>query len=153
MNFWLSSTCLFIRFFVSIRLALYDRRHQRLPNGWNAILFLCNLDTLYLHQQANTLLPWLINQGLFYVCIVLPLFLISWFGYRREVMLLGLGDIKLIAALTPWLGDRLPWMLLFASLGAAGVLLLRRQRSLPFGPFLLSASWLVHCFAQAKAWP
>lgn len=151
MKIWLPSTCLIIRFFVSILLAQYDLRYRLLPNRWTAILFLCNLDLFYLHHQTKTLLPWFGTQALLYLCVVLPLFLISWHGYRHQVMLLGMGDIKLIAALTPWLTNHLPWVLLLASLSAVSVLLLSRKRLLPFGPFLLVAAWFVHAFSAVNA--
>jgi leader peptidase (prepilin peptidase) / N-methyltransferase len=63
----------------------------------------------------------------------------------RKVQGLGLGDVKLLAAATPWIGiTGIPMLLLVATLTAlatVGSLQLAgqdmtRQTSLPFGPFL-----------------
>jgi leader peptidase (prepilin peptidase)/N-methyltransferase len=63
----------------------------------------------------------------------------------RKIQGLGLGDVKFLAATTPWIGIAgMPTLLLIATLtalAAAGILQLAgrdmtRQTSLPFGPFL-----------------
>jgi leader peptidase (prepilin peptidase) / N-methyltransferase len=63
----------------------------------------------------------------------------------RKIDGLGLGDVKFLAAATPWAGiGGIPMLLLIATLAAlatAGGLLwagqsMTRQTSLPFGPFL-----------------
>ncbi|SDT20923.1 prepilin peptidase [Bradyrhizobium canariense] len=63
----------------------------------------------------------------------------------RKIQGLGLGDVKFLAAATPWIGIAgIPMLLLIATLtalAAAGGLQLAgrdltRQTSLPFGPFL-----------------
>jgi leader peptidase (prepilin peptidase)/N-methyltransferase len=63
----------------------------------------------------------------------------------RKIQGLGLGDVKFLAATTPWIGIAgMPTLLLIATLtalAAAGSLQLAgrdmtRQTSLPFGPFL-----------------
>ena len=63
----------------------------------------------------------------------------------RKIQGLGLGDVKFLAAATPWIGIAgIPTLLLIATLtalAAAGSLQLAgrgmtRQTSLPFGPFL-----------------
>src|SRR5215469_9563094 len=63
----------------------------------------------------------------------------------RKIQGLGLGDVKFLAAATPWVGIAgIPMLLLIAALSAllaiGGAQLagqrLSRQTSLPFGPFL-----------------
>jgi leader peptidase (prepilin peptidase) / N-methyltransferase len=63
----------------------------------------------------------------------------------RKIQGLGLGDVKFLAAATPWVGVAgIPMLLLIAALSAlltiSGAQLagqsLTRQTSLPFGPFL-----------------
>jgi leader peptidase (prepilin peptidase) / N-methyltransferase len=63
----------------------------------------------------------------------------------RKIQGLGLGDVKFLAAATPWVGIAgIPMLLLIAALSALiaiGAMLmagqrLTRQTSLPFGPFL-----------------
>jgi leader peptidase (prepilin peptidase) / N-methyltransferase len=76
----------------------------------------------------------------------------------RKVQGLGLGDVKLLAAATPWIGiTGIPMLLLVATLTAlatvGGLQLagqdMTRQTSLPFGPFLaigLLATFVAQCF-------
>lgn len=74
-------------------------------------------------------------------------------GYRllREKEGLGLGDAKLLAALGAWTGvERLPWIVLLATLTAAVALLVAwlavgyvADRPFPFGPALAFSGWAV----------
>jgi leader peptidase (prepilin peptidase) / N-methyltransferase len=76
----------------------------------------------------------------------------------RKIQGLGLGDVKLLAAATPWVGVvGIPTLLLIATLTAlmavGGLRLagrdMTRQTSLPFGPFLaagLLATFVVQQF-------
>lgn len=81
---------------------------------------------------------------------------VAWlagFAYRRYrgVDGLGLGDVKLIAALGAWIGvGALPLTILMASGGALAVLVVggladgsvARNARISFGPFLASAGWI-----------
>ena len=80
------------------------------------------------------------------------------FWLLRKIDGLGLGDVKLLAASTPWIGIAgIPMLLLTATLTAlvavGGLRLagqtMTRQTSLPFGPFL--AIGLLMTFA-AQQW-
>ncbi|MBU6456575.1 MAG: prepilin peptidase [Bradyrhizobium sp.] len=85
----------------------------------------------------------LLGQGVLIGAIV---WLLRWLYFRyRKFQGLGLGDVKLLAASTVWIGVAgVPMQLLVASvtaLAAAGVMQLSkrtvtRQTALPFGPFL-----------------
>jgi leader peptidase (prepilin peptidase)/N-methyltransferase len=78
------------------------------------------------------------------VAAIFWLFRRLYFSVRR-IQGLGLGDVKFLAAATPWVGIAgIPMLLLIAALSAllaiGGAQLagqsLSRQTSLPFGPFL-----------------
>lgn len=66
-------------------------------------------------------------------------------GRRTGEPGLGLGDIKLTAALALWLGAATPLMLVVAcALGLAAAPMLRDGRGrLPFGPMIAAAGWTV----------
>jgi leader peptidase (prepilin peptidase) / N-methyltransferase len=68
---------------------------------------------------------------------------------------LGLGDVKLAAALSLWLGFAAPWMILGASLlGLLAVALLRPANGrVAFGPALAAAGWIVGWMGEARLWP
>jgi leader peptidase (prepilin peptidase)/N-methyltransferase len=88
--------------------------------------------------------------GIEAICEGAAVGLIFWLLRRlyfiwRKIQGLGLGDVKFLAAATPWIGIAgIPMLLLIATLtalAAAGGLQLAgrdmtRQTSLPFGPFL-----------------
>lgn len=68
---------------------------------------------------------------------------------------LGLGDVKLVAALALWLGAATPWLIAAASV--AGLLMVAATRPadgrLPFGPLLVCAGWIIGIVREAGAWP
>jgi leader peptidase (prepilin peptidase)/N-methyltransferase len=74
------------------------------------------------------------------------IWLLRWLYFRlRRVQGLGLGDVKLLAASTIWIGmEGVPVQLLIAALSALAVALalhlagarMTRHTALPFGPFL-----------------
>ncbi|HTJ93383.1 MAG TPA: A24 family peptidase [Pararobbsia sp.] len=89
------------------------------------------------------------------------LWIIYWgFWWLRRVEGIGLGDLKLFAAIGAWLGwTALVQVLVLASLSGAVVGLallalhrLRRDEPLPFGPFLAIAACIT-LFAGTPLWP
>jgi leader peptidase (prepilin peptidase)/N-methyltransferase len=123
-------------------LALIDIRHGIIPNGLN--LSIAGLGLLKtgtadgLASSAEAIIEaiaigivfWLLRQLYF-----------TW----RKIDGLGLGDVKFLAAATPWIGIAgIPMLLLIATLTALAAVgglslagqALSRQTSLPFGPFL-----------------
>ena len=87
----------------------------------------------------------------------LGLWAVGWVYQRlRGREGLGLGDAKLLAASGAWVGvTGLPTVLAgaaIAGLAVAGAMMLMGQRTrpplatLPFGPFLAAATWLVYLF-------
>jgi len=56
---------------------------------------------------------------------------------------LGLGDVKLLAALALWLGALTPWAIALASGGGLAVSALQRERRIRFGPMICAAAWAI----------
>ncbi len=67
---------------------------------------------------------------------------------------LGLGDVKLAAALALWLGPATPLAIAAASLaGLVGMAIERpADGRLAFGPYLALAGWLVALFSEVSGW-
>ena len=137
----------FLAFFVPLgvlcaAIALIDIRHGIIPDGLNLVIaglgFVKAAVAGGLGAGAETIV------GAIAVGAILCLLRRLYFAWRK-IDGLGLGDVKLLAASTPWIGIAgIPMLLLIASLAAlaaAGGLRLAgqtmtRQTSLPFGPFL-----------------
>lgn len=67
-----------------------------------------------------------------------------WLERRHAKPMLGLGDIKLVAALALWLGLRTPAMIAVAAiLGLAVVLVQKRKGAIPFGPMIAVAAFII----------
>ena len=67
-----------------------------------------------------------------------------WLERRHARPMLGLGDIKLVAALALWLGLRTPAMIALAAiLGLALVLIQKRKDAIPFGPMIAAGAFIV----------
>lgn len=131
-----------------------DRQLQRLPNvlvGAVALLaLLAWLMGCLPVGWLNAMLGALVGGGAF---LLLALGMERLTGRPG----LGMGDVKLLAALGLWTGvSGLPLVVLLASWAAlpwALWVMLRgeRERRLPFGPFLCLAGWMVTLF-QPLAW-
>jgi len=142
-----SETLSFLVFFVPLclifgALTLIDIRHGIIPDGINlsiaglGLLKAAVADGLAAGAEAAIAgiavgaLFWLLRQLYF-----------AW----RKIDGLGLGDVKFLAAATPWIGIAgIPMLLLIATIAALGTAIgwrwtgqsMTRQTSLPFGPFL-----------------
>lgn len=68
---------------------------------------------------------------------------------------LGLGDVKLIAALALWLGALTAWMVAAAALMGLALMVVRRPRraKLAFGPMLAISGWACGFGLEAGLWP
>lgn len=68
---------------------------------------------------------------------------------------LGLGDVKLLAALALWLGAATPWAVALAAV--FGLLLGRIGRDadgrIPFGPAIALGAWCVGVASEVSPWP
>ena len=137
----------FLGFFAALCLscgavALIDIRRGIIPNGLN--LFIAGLGL------ANAAISGGAMAGVERMGEAVAVGAIFWLLRRlyfvlRKIQGLGLGDVKLLAAATPWIGvTGIPTLLLIATLtalAAVGGLQLAgqdmtRRTSLPFGPFL-----------------
>ena len=138
---------LFAGFFATLcllcaTLALIDLRRGIIPDALNLALAALGLLKAVIDAGAAT--------GLEAIAEAVVVAAIFWLFRRlyfvlRKIQGLGLGDVKLLAAATPWVGIAgIPMLLLIAALSAllaiGGAQLagqrLSRQTSLPFGPFL-----------------
>jgi leader peptidase (prepilin peptidase)/N-methyltransferase len=137
----------FLAFFIPLgvlcaAIALIDIRHGIIPDGLNLAIAALGLVKAAaadgLRAGAETIVGAIAVGAIFWL---LRRLYFAW----RKIDGLGLGDVKLLAASTPWIGIAgIPMLLLVASLAAlvaAGGLRLAgqtmtRQTSLPFGPFL-----------------
>lgn len=150
-----------------VGLALVDAKYFLLPNALVGTLAVFGLFHVIAESQG---LPTGVEPGLFIAAriltaLVATIFMLgmSWFAKlftRREAM--GMGDIKMIAAVTLWVDlDGLLLTMLFASLLAlpwALYSVVRRilkkhpvAAAIPFGPFLAIGAWLAFTFRDAIA--
>lgn len=142
-----SEALTFLTFFVPLcllcgALMLIDIRHGIIPNGIN--LSIAGLGLLKASVEDG------VAAGAEAAIAAAAIGALFWLLRRlyfawRKIDGLGLGDVKFLAAATPWTGIAgIPMLLLIATLAAlaaAGCLLwtkqsITRQTSLPFGPFL-----------------
>jgi leader peptidase (prepilin peptidase)/N-methyltransferase len=133
-------------------IAVTDNRRQRIPDG---ATFLVTL--LALLQVLRTDEP-LVSHLALAILVGGMLWAGSEVYWRRNGReALGLGDVKLIAALALWFGPVGIWsVLLIASAGGIAVGLMRlamhsEERHIPFGPFLSFAA-LVQAFWPIWGW-
>jgi leader peptidase (prepilin peptidase)/N-methyltransferase len=125
-----------------VALTLIDIRRGIIPDRLNLSIAGLGLTKAILAGGATA--------GIEAICESAAIGLVFWLLRRlyfvlRKIQGLGLGDVKFLAAATPWIGiTGFPMLLLIATLtalAAAGGLQLAgrdmtRQTSLPFGPFL-----------------
>jgi len=129
--------------------ALVDATTMRLPDALTATA-----------AVAGAVLAWLggrLAEGA--ACAVVAgavlLVLRAVLARRAGRQALGLGDVKLAAALALWLGAATPWFLVLAALGALAVIVVRRPADgrLAFGPCLALGAWVVGLASEAGPWP
>ncbi|KSB91799.1 hypothetical protein AS593_07185 [Caulobacter vibrioides] len=126
-----------------------DAATMRLPDALTATV-----------AAASTVLAWLggrLAEGAAcaLAALVVLLVLRAVLARRAGRQALGLGDVKLAAALALWLGAATPWFLVLAALGALVVILVRRPADgrLAFGPSLALGAWIVGLVSEAGLWP
>jgi len=135
---------------LSVVLITSDLRHRTLPNAWTLsaypiLIVLLMIPTAYAGdwgQLGRAILGALVTVLTFYLLAVLS----------KDGM--GMGDVKLAGALALVLAWQ-SWMSLLLAMAGAfmlsavfGLILLALRRAsrrseLPFGPFLIAATWLV----------
>lgn len=123
-------------------LALVDFRRGIIPDALNLAVGSVGLAKAAIDNGATGGLKAI--AGAIVIAAVFLLFRRLYF-ILRKIQGLGLGDVKFLAAATPWVGIAgIPMLLLIAALSAllaiSGAQLagqrLTRQTSIPFGPFL-----------------
>lgn len=127
--------------FVLLAAAAVDLKIHRLPNALVGVAALC-CAALALSGGLDRLQDGVLAAG----AVTALLLSLRWIGLRcRGQPGLGMGDVKLIAAVSLWLGRATPIMLIVATtLGLTAALLIRvKQRHLPFGPAIAPAAWIV----------
>ena len=138
---------LFAGFFVTLcllcgSLALIDLRRGIIPDALNLAIGGLGLAKAVVDGGAAAGLEAIAEAMV--VAAIFWLFRRLYFAFRK-VQGLGLGDVKFLAAATPWVGIAgIPMLLLIAALSALLAIgaaqfagqRLSRQTSLPFGPFL-----------------
>jgi leader peptidase (prepilin peptidase) / N-methyltransferase len=121
--------------------AVIDAKIQRLPNGLT--LAAGGLAALLALLKSVETLLWGLGAAM---AVTAVLSLVRWVGARRRNEPgLGLGDVKLIAALALWLGPHVFWALALASAIGLGATAVRRRTNerLAFGPMIVVAAWIV----------
>lgn len=139
--------------------AAFDLDRYIIPDTANAAILAGGLVLCLLEAPAgpldallDALLRAALAGGFFWV--------LRWLYHRlRGVYGIGLGDVKLAAAVAPWLGwELLPLALELAAIAAivaVGITALRRRESvrgglaLPFGAFLAPAVWAIFVAERA----
>ncbi|MGY3440701.1 MULTISPECIES: prepilin peptidase [unclassified Bradyrhizobium] len=122
--------------------ALIDLRHGIIPNWLNLAIAALGLANVVITDSTTAAFSAL---GIAVLVGVLFFLLQRLYFVLRHVDGLGLGDVKFLAAATIWVGALgIPTLLLIAALAALGVAgglqlagrEMKRQTSIPFGPFL-----------------
>jgi len=134
-----------------IAAAAMDAKTRRLPDLLTAAVAAIGLG---LSALAGT--PQIMAGLVASLVTVLALLGLRAFGRRRRGDPgLGMGDVKLMAALALWLGAAMPWAVVAGAL--IGLLMMAVVRPvdqrLAFGPAIAVGAWLVGAGGEAGLWP
>jgi leader peptidase (prepilin peptidase) / N-methyltransferase len=137
---WLDLTAGLVLGLMLLRIAMVDAATRRIPDMLSLPLIGLGLGLAAL-SLTPALADRLIGAGTGF--LVMAALGEAFFRWRHREGL-GLGDAKLFGAAGAWLGwQALPLVLVLASGAALIWALVRRQRSLAFGPWLALAFWLI----------
>ena len=116
--------------------ALIDLKTLRLPDPLTAGVAVCSLGLADLSGHlVSGLIASIVAGGMLFGVKV-------WLERRSGTPMLGLGDVKLVAALALWLNLRTPVMLALAAI--AGLIIIQRHKGLmPFGPMIAASSFVI----------
>jgi leader peptidase (prepilin peptidase) / N-methyltransferase len=150
--------CIHALVFTSLLLicSVIDLEHQIIPDVLSLPMLLATPLVVFLHPDLDwksALIGVLVGGG--------SLYTVAWLYYliRRDYGL-GMGDVKLLAAIGGWLGYQsilttIFWGSILGSLVGVGVIIFRRKMDLkirlPFGPFLATAAASYLLFGQFLA--
>lgn len=129
--------------------AVVDARTRMLPDVTSAAIAFCGVA---LAVMGSRLLIGLLFAA-FWTVLLLGVRKAN--ALRRDEPGLGLGDVKLIAALALWLGSATSWMIVGAvGLGLAAWLVRGRgDGKIAFGPMISAAALVVGVVVEAGLWP
>jgi leader peptidase (prepilin peptidase)/N-methyltransferase len=127
--------------FALLAASIVDIKTHRLPNFLTLCVASCGVVLASL-KGPDALWVGLASAVLTFVLLEA---LRRGFLHWRGAAGLGLGDVKLVAALALWLGPATPWAIVLAAFGGLAAVALRplANNRLAFGPFLASAAWIV----------
>ena len=131
--------------------AVIDARTRILPDLLTLVVGIAGFSLALLHGFERVFLG---------VCAALLSTLIL-LGLRRAFLIwrrdpgLGLGDVKLFAALSLWLGLAAPWMLVGAAALGLSTIAIRgtSDGKIAFGPMIAIAGLLVGLWTETGLWP
>jgi leader peptidase (prepilin peptidase)/N-methyltransferase len=131
--------------------AVVDAKTQRLPNVLTLAAGLIGLGLAAERSQAALWIGLCASAIAFAVLAALRWSYVTVRGRPG----LGMGDVKLIAALAAWLGLLTPWAVALAAIAGLIFVLVRGRphERVAFGPALAAAGWLVGLTMEAGLWP
>ncbi len=151
--FWLTppavASLILLLGLVLLAASIIDQKSRRLPD---ALTLCAAVLSLGLATLAGTLLVGLVTAAVTFGALeVVRRGFIQFKGYAG----LGAGDVKLLAALSIWLGLATPWALVLASAaGLAAILMGRPKRGMvAFGPFIAGGALAIGLLLQSQVLP
>lgn len=134
-----------------LAVSIIDLRIRQLPDLMVAVVALAGMGLAALHGLE----AWL--TGIVTALCVYGIFagFAEAFRRRRGKVGLGMGDVKLFAALACWVGLASPWILLVAvALGTVRVMIARpADGKVTTGPFLAFSGFMIGLLLEAGLWP
>ncbi|MGA0601547.1 prepilin peptidase [Caulobacter sp. KR2-114] len=131
--------------------SVFDLKTQRLPDRLNLAAAVVSA------ALAWTWSPRALIEGSVAAVVsgLLLLILRAVYLRRRNVHGLGLGDVKLVAALALWLGAATSWAIALAAALGLAAFRLRKVKGvrMAFGPFIAAAAIVVGLIQEAAGWP
>lgn len=130
--------------------AAVDIKVKRLPDLLTLVIAVAGAALALRRSPAELLLGVCIGIG---VVAILQLLRVLRARSGRDPGL-GLGDLKLLGAVSLWLGDTTPWVLAAAAAGLLVLVVVRpTDRRLAFGPAIAVASWVAGMTLEWGLWP
>jgi len=128
-----------------------DWKIQRLPDALTLIIAACAALLASTRSQSALL------EGIV-AALAAGLILLALRAIGRRVRNepgLGLGDVKLVAALALWLGAWTPWMVVGAAIAGltAAIVTRKTDQRHPFGPFIALSAWVIGMGLEQTQWP
>lgn len=130
--------------------SIVDHRTRKLPDALTLLIAAAGLLIALNHGWEA------VREGVFAAAIVLAVLVLLRRGFQalgRDPSL-GFGDVKLIVALSIWLGAATPLMV--AAAAGLGIVMLRVTKPedgrIPFGPMIALSGWSVGLLLESGLW-